>query len=231
MTHAAAVVTVRPLRADAASHVFGILTPGFRQEQQRTEKIRRAEASRHPAGAGYAEVLQTHPTQPRPEHKPQPEGHADQAHAPGALFRRGDVGDSGLGHRQIGPEESRQHPRGEKHGQRDMPVQPGSQREHHIRPRRPQGPDQHWPPAPDPVAPPAPQRGEHELHQRIDRHDRPDLPAAGVLVVRIDRQDRDDHAKADQIEKYGEENDTEDGALACRGDGGGVGHECGVCGV
>ncbi len=136
----------------------------LRQHQKAIDAVEQAEPRRRPERQARIDLAEN-PTQHRPADETEPEGAAEQPERSGALFRRRDVGDVGVGRagrrgraaRQDAPEEEPAHVRGQRH---DQVVHGQSE----IRE------DDHGP-APEPVG----QRAQHgraeELHHREDRRE------------------------------------------------------------
>ena len=75
-----------------------ILFSRFGKDDAAEDEVDGANHRGHDAGTGETEVFEGLRSQDRPQDETQAEGHADEAHAFGSLFRSGDVGDEGRSH-------------------------------------------------------------------------------------------------------------------------------------
>ena len=100
---------VRPLiEVRTLGGLGGVGRVALGENEERQEKIRRAQSRRDPAGTSVAEAMETLGAKERPEDEPQPKRHADQAHLLGAVCRRGNVRDIRLGHGDIAAAHARE---------------------------------------------------------------------------------------------------------------------------
>jgi len=130
----------------------------------------------------------------RPDDKAQPERHPHQPEAGGALFRRGDVGDRGIGGGIAGARDPGDHPADHQ------PPQRRGEPLDRIVDRHRQHACQHHRSSPEAVGQIADHRREHELHRRIAR-----TQPAGIDRSGVERDMRQPH---DQLGHDGD-NDPE----------------------
>src|ERR1043165_3888834 len=100
----------------------------------------------------------------RAEDKTEPESHPAQPHFFGTLFRRGDIGNVGLGDSDVRATNTSQHARAKQHDQGGLPFQPGTEREHQIRKSRARRAYEQNRTTADAVGKLAPSRREEKLH-------------------------------------------------------------------
>ena len=183
--------------------VFGGL-PAFPQPEKRGDKINRAQDSGGPAGGGHAKVFAADGAEDRAEGKADAEGHADQTHFGGAVFRRGDVRDVSLGHGDVRAANAGKQAREEHHRQGRRGVgKAGADGENDIGKAGATSAGQQDGPPPNPVGKPAPDGREDKLHQGIRADDRADDKAAGVEAVAVNGNQGQDQAEADQVDCHG----------------------------
>jgi hypothetical protein len=148
----------------------------------------------------------------RADHEADAKGHADQPEGRSAFFRRGDIGDIGIGRRETRPRDPRDDPPGHQPAHRrgkglKQIVEP--ERQH--RRQQDRAPSETIGQVPD-------DRREHELHGRIAR-----AQPSGILRGLRDRdmgqmhdqprKDRDDDAKAEHVDQDNAQHEAERGAM------------------
>ena len=182
--------------------VEAVATPRFGQEEPRRHEVREAERRREPHRRLGRDAAQQAADR-RAEDESQPERRAHQAHAAGAVLRRGDVGDVGLRGGNVRAGNAADDARDEQQHQR------AGERERHVREAGAEQADQDDRLAADLVGPAAPDRREHELHQREARAQQPDRECGRAERLGVERQQRNDDAEAEQVDEDGNEDDDE----------------------
>ena len=104
----------RAASRSAGSHGSRLGKAGQHQHPGQGRKARgHQERQPQPPIVGDRQAEQ-HPAQQRPQHKAQPEGHADQSHAPRPVLGRRHVGHIGLGNQDVPARGAVEHP-GQQH--------------------------------------------------------------------------------------------------------------------
>jgi hypothetical protein len=140
-----------------------------------------------------------HATDDGAEQEAQAKRGAHHAHALGAVFGCGDVGDDGLDGAEVGVAEARDQAGGHKHPQRagkaeDEPADAGEGDGH-----------QDDGSSTDAVGQASPQRRADELHQRVRGPDEGDDGGGGPEALGVKRLHGQDDAEAQQVEKQRQE--------------------------
>jgi hypothetical protein len=86
------------LETGTANGWRSILFSRFGQDDAAEDEVDGANHRSHDAGTGETEVFEGLRSEDRAQDETQAEGHADEPHAFGSLFRSGDVGDEGRSH-------------------------------------------------------------------------------------------------------------------------------------
>ena len=128
------------------------------------------------------------------------EGGAEHAHALGPVLRGGDIGDNGLGDREVGVAKAGQRSPCEEHGDGV-----GKAEQQVAADAEGDGADHHRAPA-DAVGEAAPERRKDELHRAVGGTDKRDDRRGGVERLGEEGLHRDEDAKPDEIKKNGNEN-------------------------
>ena len=145
---------------------------------------------------------------PGAQDEAQPEGHADEPHAFGALLGAGDVGDVRAGGAEVRGGDAAEDARREEPRDAAPPGQRETQAGH-GQGRAGDGPEQHRTP-PDAVGDAPPDRDEEKLHQRVDRPQQGgDERADPEGVARLLGQEGQHQPEAEQIDEDGEEDGAE----------------------
>ncbi len=139
----------------------------------------------------------------RAQHEAQPEGHADQAHAPGAVFGRGHVGDVRLRDQDVAARCA------VEHASQEHDPEVARKAQDQKRERCPRLAEDQQRPAAMAIAQPAQDRARHELANRIRRKQETNLPLAETIMIGKRRQKGHDERKPEQIDEYDQHNDPE----------------------
>ena len=202
---------VAPLgKMRAPGRLAGVRFQTFGEDAKREEKIRRAKCRGRPARPGGAEEMQRDAAERGTKNESQSEGHADESHPFRPVFRRGDVGDVGLGDGDVAAADA-----GENAGDEQRPecsgvifkARPDGKQD--IGQCRAGGADEQNGPATVPVGKPPPNRREDELHRGKRGDDGADDPATGAVMPGENRHQRHDDAKTDEVNEDRQENDEE----------------------
>ncbi len=164
--------------------------PGDRREggpdqERQAEPPRRVDRQRQQQAA-----------QERPEHEPEAERHADQAHAARPVLGLGHVGHVGLRDQDVPPRGAVEHPRQEHHGE------VARQAEHQERQRRARLADDQQGAAAVAVAQAAEDRPRHELAHRVSRVQEADLDLVQPVLLGERGQQGHHDAEAEQVHQH-----------------------------
>ena len=149
------------------------VAPGF-QLSPRIASVRKKLAAHSDAatqpGPDTPNNLMLTPPRRRTKNKSQTERHANKAHPLRALLRRADVRDISLCHCDVGAAHACNQRGNLQDQQACCPLLFRSQREDRVRHCCNRGAHQQNRPAPDTIRKPPPNRGKHELHRGVCRH-------------------------------------------------------------
>ncbi len=192
------------------------LRQGFRQHQQAVEPVEQAQGPRDPERQARIDLAEQ-AAQGRTQDEAEAEGRADHAEGPCPLFRRGDVGDVGVGGGIAGRGDPRHDAADEQ------PGQARGQGHHQIVHRQAEVGSQDDRPPPEPVRQGAQQRRADELNHREHggEHPEPGRRAGGVAAqeaLHQPRPDGADHPHRQDIQGHGHIDERRRRRPAPRGD-------------
>ena len=183
----------------------------FSQRENRDDQGQATKTGGHEGWQRYLDMgriaARQHAAECRPEHEAKPECRTQHAHALGPVLRRGDIGDIGLGDRDVAGRDALQRPRREQHPQRIGRAQP------QIGQRRGRHADQHDRPPSNSIAEAAPERRRQQLQARIGRHQRGDCRWRSMEMLAVEGQQRNDDAESQEVDEYDQEHHDHSGDL------------------
>ena len=203
-----------PPNRSQPSAFAGHVPLGFGQREQAVEEGEGREPGRDEARCHGAQVVVPESAEGGAQREADPEGRADQRHAPTPLLDGGHVGDVGERRGDRAAEQPGRDARDEQH--REGVRGRLREREERVRHERAGQPDQEDGAPADPVGDPSPERREDELHGAEGGEQQAHGRLRRLVVLRVEREQRQDEPEAQQVDHHGQE-DREQGGAAHAG--------------